>query len=238
MFPFQRLRKLIGSSVIDQDVRSSSGKEEIMSNSRLALVIINHAFDKVMSWTWHCGILSEIRSGLMLMFNIFQLMCSLGVIILLLPIIILDAIDLFLYVCRLVDYGCKLFHYKRSSLPPVAAAKEESILNEYTSSKEEIIIDEEIINMLNASSESLMNHMTAGLKYDTHSRNANKCGRLDSSSTVTFVDRNNIISKGENNAYHEEEDDDFLSNLNYDKISLIERSFTSRFEVACEQKAA
>ncbi|CAI4058722.1 hypothetical protein SKDZ_04G4770 [Saccharomyces kudriavzevii ZP591] len=237
MLFFLKLRKFIGSSVIDQDSKRPSGKEKIMSNSRLALVIINHAFDKVVSLTWHCGILSEIRSGLMLMFSIFQLMCSLGVIILLLPIIILDAIDLFLYICRLLDYGCKLVHYKRSSLP-MSAQKEEPVLGADTSMREEIIIDEEIINMLNDSSESLVNHMSAGLKYDTHSRSANKGGRLGSSSTVTFVDRRNGIGKGEGDAYYEEEDDDFLSNPNYDKISLIERSFTNRFEVACEQKAA
>ncbi|QHS72469.1 triglyceride-associated lipolysis regulator TLD1 [Saccharomyces paradoxus] len=235
MFFFPKLRKLIGSTLIEQDTRNSSGKEEIMSNSRLALVIINHAFDKVISLTWHCGILSEIRSGLMLMFNIFQLMCSLGVIILLLPIIILDAIDLFLYICRLLDYGCKLFHYNRSSLP-VGDGKEET--SGPTSTKEEIIIDEEIINMLNESSESLIDHITAGLEYDTRSESANKSRRMNLSSTVTFVRQNKNSNERKEDAYYEEEDDDFLSNPNYDKISLIERSFTSRFEVACEQKAA
>lgn len=235
MFFFPKLRKLIGSTVIDHDTKNSSGKEEIMSNSRLALVIINHAFDKVLSLTWHCGILSEIRSGLMLMFGIFQLMCSLGVIVLLLPIIILDAIDLFLYMGRLLDYGCKLFHYNRSSLP-VADGKEKT--SGPISGKEEIVIDEEIINMLNESSESLINHTTAGLEYDISSGSVNKSRRLNSTSTVTFVKQNKLVNERREDAYYEEEDDDFLSNPNYDKISLIEKSFTSRFEVACEQKAA
>ncbi|CAI5059967.1 ANM_HP_G0202080.mRNA.1.CDS.1 [Saccharomyces cerevisiae] len=205
-----------------------------MSNSRLALVIINHAFDKVLSLTWHCGILSEIRSGLMLMFGIFQLMCSLGVIVLLLPIIILDAIDLFL------NAGCrfwlqKLLTANRSSLP-VADGKEKT--SGPISGKEEIVIDEEIINMLNESSESLINHTKAGLEYDISSGSVNKSRRLNSTSTVTFVKQNKLVNERREDAYYEEEDDDFLSNPNYDKISLIEKSFTSRFEVACEQKAA
>ncbi|KOH01103.1 triglyceride-associated lipolysis regulator TLD1 [Saccharomyces eubayanus] len=234
------LRRLIGSSVIDQESKRTSGKEEVMSNSRLALVIINHAFDKVVSLTCHCGILSEIRSGLMFLFSIFQLLCSLGVIILLLPIIIVDAIDLFLYICRLIDYGCKLVHYKRSSLvsSPSPPQTEGTALDADTSTKEEIIIDEEIINMLNESSESLINHMTTGLKYESHTGNATKNDCLDSSSSMTYVDRNRDFDEEKRGYYYEEEDDDFLSNTNFDKISLIERSFTSRFEVACEQKAA